>query len=108
MKKTMVGILLLTLIFIIVNCSTDPRPEIRVRNEGMENVNVKIQTSANTEIKINDVEPGQTSEYQSTTAGNITATAVSQNESISFTAEMETRYTIVLNPGKPPSIQIDN
>lgn len=108
MKKIMVGILFITITFIIVNCSNDPSPKIRVKNEGMDRVNVKIQTAVNTEFKINDVEPGQTSDYQSATEGNITAIAVSQNESISFVAEKDTRYTIVLSPSKPPTIQIDN
>lgn len=107
MKKTMIGILSIAIFIIIISCSSDANPQIRIRNERAENVNVKIQTSVNNEFNFNDVEPGQTSEYQTVSEGNITATAILQNESLSFTTVKNTRYTIVISAGRTPSLQID-
>jgi hypothetical protein len=107
MKKTIVEIISISLLFIIISCSNDINPQFRVLNESAENVKVKIQTSDNKEFHINDVVRGQASEYQTASEGNITVTAIIQNESISFIATKNTRYTIVINTGKAPSLKID-
>ena len=61
---------------------------IRIPNSGSltkdpNKANVQIQTTGGNTININDVESGQTTEYQFVAEGNITATAVIQNETIS-------------------------
>ncbi|MHB8853302.1 MAG: hypothetical protein ACYC6P_08120 [Ignavibacteriaceae bacterium] len=73
----------------------------------MNKVNVNIRTSGNSKLSITNVEPGQTTEYQTVPEGNITAVAVIQNESVSFLAAKKTHYTIVISTGKPPSLNVD-
>ena len=107
MKKTLVGILSFVFIVALFSCSTDTSPQIRVRNGRSDIVNVHIQSSGNNEFRINNVEPGETSGYQKISEGNITATAVIQNESISFIAAKNTNYTIVISLGKSPEIIIE-
>ncbi|MCX6150331.1 MAG: hypothetical protein NTX22_07420 [Ignavibacteriales bacterium] len=68
---------------------------------------MNIQTSGSNKFSIDDIEPGQTTEYQTAPEGNITATAVFQNESVSFLAAKNTHYTIVISTGKPPLLRID-
>ncbi|MHB8871923.1 MAG: hypothetical protein ACYC5G_05720 [Candidatus Doudnabacteria bacterium] len=68
---------------------------------------MNIRTSGNSKLSINNVEPGQTTEYQTASEGNITAVAVIQNESVSFLATKNTHYTIVISTGKPPSLHVD-
>ncbi|MHB1688958.1 MAG: hypothetical protein ACYCVH_16515 [Ignavibacteriaceae bacterium] len=107
MKKIFIGILSLVFFLIINGCSRSPDPQFRIRNEQLNKVNVNIQTSGSNKFSINDVEPGQTTAYQTATEGNITATAVAQNESVSFLAAKNTHYTIVISAGKPPSVNVD-
>lgn len=107
MKKIVIGILSFVFIAAFISCSTDTNPQIRVKNERSDTVNILIQSSENNKIKINDVEPGETSGYQSIPEGNITATAVIQNESVSFMATKNTAYTIIISIGKSPEITID-
>ncbi|MBA4309500.1 MAG: hypothetical protein C0425_04110 [Chlorobiaceae bacterium] len=107
MKKIFVGILTLVLFVFIYGCARNTDPQFSIRNEQANKVDVKIQTSLGNKITINDVEPGQTTAYQTATEGNITATDVIRNESVSFLAEKNTRYTIVISGDKPPSVAVD-
>ena len=107
MKYIFIGILSLVFFLFLNGCSSNKNPQFRIRNEQSGKVNVSVQTSGSTKFSINDVEPGQTTAYQTASEGNITATAVIQNESVSFLAEQNTRYTIVISTGKPPSLDVD-
>jgi hypothetical protein len=107
MKSIIIGILSLVFFILINGCSHSTDPQFRIRNELVDKVNVSVQTSIGNKVNINDVEPGQTTEYQSASEGNITATAIIQNESVSFVAVKNTHYTIVISPGKPPSLHVD-
>lgn len=94
-----------------VGCSDDPDPQFRIRNERSDKANVQIQTSGGNTININDVQGGQTTSYQPAAEGTIVATAVIQNESVSptarFFATKDSRFTIVIQTGNPPSLRID-
>ncbi|MHB8581386.1 MAG: hypothetical protein ACYDA4_16195 [Ignavibacteriaceae bacterium] len=68
---------------------------------------MNIRISGNSKLSINNIEPQQTTEYQTAPVGNITAVAVTQNESVSFLAAKNAHYTIVISTGKPPSVQVD-
>ena len=105
MKKIIISIL--SLIFLVFNngCSRNTDPQIRISNEQLNKVNMNI--SGSNKISINDIVPGQITEYQTASEGNITAVNVIQNESVSFLAAKNTRYTIVISIGKPPSVKID-
>ena len=107
MKNISICVLSLVFLLIINGCSRNTDPQFRIRNEQLNKVKVNIRTSGNSKLSINNVEPGQTTEYQTTSEGNITAVAVIQNESVSFLAAKNTHYTIVISAGKPPSLQVD-
>lgn len=107
MKKILIGILGILFFVLINGCSRNTDPQFRITNKQAEKVNVKIQTATGSKLTINDIKPGQTTSYQTAAIGNITATAVIQNESISFLAAKNTNYTIVISTGNPPSLRID-
>ncbi len=107
MKNIFKSILSLAVIVFLFGCSHNNTPQFRIHNDQSSKVNVKVQTSGSGNFTINDVEPGQTTSYQIAPEGNITATDVIQNESISFLAKKNTQYTIVINTGKPPSLKMD-
>ena len=112
MKRILLGILSIASVVFISACSSDePNPEFRIRNERSDKANVQIQTSGGNTININDVQPGQTTTYQSASEGTIVATAVIQNEPVSPTATFfggkDTRSTVVIQTGNTPSLRID-
>lgn len=111
MKSILVGILSLAFLITIISCSDETNPQFRIRNERSDKANVQIQTSGGNTININEVEPGQTTAYQTAAEGNVTATAVIQKESVSptvtFFAAKDTRYTIVIQTGNTPSLRVD-
>ncbi len=108
MKNIIKGIISLAVIVYLFGCSQNTTPQFRIRNEQSGKVSVKVQTTGTGKFTINDIEPGQATTYQNASEGNITATAIVQNESISFLAKKNTRYTIVINTGKPPSLKMDD
>jgi hypothetical protein len=107
MKKIIISILSLMFFVFSNGCSRNKDPQIRIRNEQLNKVNVNIQISGSNKFSINDIVPGQITEYQTASEGNITAVNVIQNESVSFLAAKNTHYTIVISIGKPPSVQVD-
>ncbi len=98
-------------LFSLIGCSSDEDPQFRIRNDRSDKANVQVQTSGGNTININDVASGQTTAYQSAAEGTIVVTAVIQNESVSpaltFVASMDTRTTVVIQAGNPPSLRID-
>jgi len=111
MKNVILGILSLAFIVVIAGCAKATDPQFRIHNERAEKANVQIQTSGGNTININDVEAGQATAFQTCAEGNIVATAVIQNESlspqISFFATKDTRYTIVIQAGVTPALRVD-
>jgi hypothetical protein len=107
MKFIFIGILSLVFLVFISGCSRNTETQFRIRNEQLNKVNLNIQTSGGNKFTINDIESGQTTAYQTISEGNITATDIILNESVSFIAEKNTHYTIIISTGKPPSFHID-
>ena len=111
MKNVILGILGLAFIVVLAGCAKATDPKFRVHNERASKANVQIQTSGGNTININDVGAGQSTEFQTCAEGNIAATAVIQNESlspkISFYAVKDTRYTIVIVTGVNPVLRVD-
>ncbi|MBU2493077.1 MAG: hypothetical protein KJ571_10675 [Bacteroidetes bacterium] len=111
MKKIIVGILSLVFIITIIGCSEETDPKFRVQNERSDKANVQFQTSGGNTININEVAAGQTTEYQIVAEGNTIVTAVIQKESISpsitFFAEKDKRFTIVIQSGITPVLRVD-
>ena len=112
MKKVLVTIITTLFLLTIVGCSDEVNPKFRIRNERSTKANVQVQTTGGNTININDVEEAETTEYQSAAEGNIAATAVIQNETVSptinFFASKDIRYTIVIQTGTTPSLRIDH
>jgi len=111
MKRIFFCILSIAFILSISACSKEPDPQFRILNQRTDKANVQIQTSGGNTININDVQYGQTTAYQSAPEGTIVATAVIQNESVSpattFFAAKDTRSTIIILMGNPPSLRIE-
>ena len=111
MKNLFKIILGITFLLTMINCSDDKEPKFRIHNEMANKANVQFQTTGGSTININDVEAGQTTEYQMANEGNITATAVIQNESasptITFFAANNERYTVVILANIPPALRVD-
>ena len=107
MKNLFIGILSLLFFLIVNGCSHNKDPQFRIRNERLNKVNVNILTSGKSKLSINNIEPGQTTEYQTTSEGNITAVAVIQNESVSFLAAKNTHYAIVISADKQLSLKVN-
>ncbi|HKJ80672.1 MAG TPA: hypothetical protein VJ954_01510 [Ignavibacteriaceae bacterium] len=111
MKKIQIGILSLLFIITLASCGTESDPEFRVSNQRSDKANVQIQTSGGNTININDVTTGQVTAFQTTAEGNITVTAVIQNEAVSptitFMARKDKQYTIVILTGNVPSLRVD-
>ena len=76
MKSIFLGILSLAIIALFYSCTVNKDPQFRFRNEGPDKINLKVQTPEDVKMSINDIEPGQTTEYTTTSEGIITATAV--------------------------------
>lgn len=107
MKKLSIIMTGIALLVLINGCFKNPQPQYRIENEQGAKVSVKIQTSESGEAKVVEVEANQTTSYEHTPEGNITVTSVMQNESVSFRATNNIRYTIVISPNKPPLVRID-
>jgi hypothetical protein len=107
MKKILIGIAGLVLFACIYSCSSTPDPQLRIKNEQLQKVSVKIQTPGSDKFIVNEVESGRITDYQKITTGNITVTVDIQNESVSFLAAKNARYTIVISDGIPPSLHVD-
>jgi len=111
MKHILIVIISVACIVLLNTCADEADPQFRITNERSNKVNVQIQTTGGNTININDVQPGQTTAYQSAPEGDIVVTAVIQNETISptatFFASKDTRKTIVILGGTTPTIRID-
>lgn len=107
MKKIFISIVSLVLFACIYSCSSNADPQLRIKNEQLQKVSVKIRTPGSNKFIVNEVQSGKTNEYQRVTSGNITVTVDNQNESVSFLATKNASYTVVISDGIPPSLHID-
>lgn len=91
-------------------CSQEP-PEIRIRNDRATKANLQLKTSGGSTVNINDVAPGQLTNYQEVAEGRVEATASIQNESVSptttFDAVKDEKYTVVVATGNPPTLRVE-
>ena len=104
MRILLYGFLSLVCLIFIDGCSRESGPQVRIKNEQMNKVEVKIQTSeAGKTVKM-EVDQEHTTDFQTAAEGNVTVTSLTQNESVSFLAEKNAKYTIVLSTGAPLSV----
>ncbi len=110
MKNVIIGLLCLTFVSGIIGCSDPNEPAFRIKNDRTNKANVQLKTSGGNTININDVLSGQITAYQSVSRGNVTVTAVIQNEpespTLSFYAINDAKYTIVVQSGNVPTLRI--
>lgn len=112
MRKIIISILSFVFIVSIIGCSSDGTlPRIRIKNDRNDKANVQLQTTGGNTINFNDVAAGAISDYQSVAEGDVVVTAVIQNEQVSptltFFAEKDSRFTIVIQTGNTPSLRVD-
>ncbi|MBE2279293.1 MAG: DUF4397 domain-containing protein [Ignavibacteriaceae bacterium] len=111
MKKIFYTILVIGMMIVNISCADEPEPEIRVLNSRLNKANVQFKTDAGNTVNINDVEPGQLTTYQDLDKGNLTVSAVIQDEPvkpvITFFAVKGIKYTIVIVGGQVASLRID-
>lgn len=111
MKQTLTGIICFTAFILLYGHVADTDPQFRIKNEQSEEINVQIETSNGATVTIDDIQPGETTEFQSAPVGDIAAKAVIENVSLSpsdsFFATKNTRYTVVVISGSSPMLRID-
>ena len=102
----------LTIVLVlVVGCSSNSRPTVRVRNDRATKANVQFKNAAGNTTNVNDVAGGSASPYVDVEPGSYTVTAVIQNESVSptvtFRAENDATYTLVVVTGVTPTLRVD-
>ncbi len=111
MKRIAAYIVGLAFFATFIGCSEEPL-SVRVHNQRSTKANVQIKPSSGSTINLNDVAPGQATNYQNISEGRCEATASIQNESVSptttFTAANDYNYTVVIVSGNPPTLRIDS
>lgn len=111
MKKFICFFCASLLVVTLLACSADEEPAVRMRNDRSTKANVQLKTSGGSTININDVAPGQTTDYQNIADGRVDATASIQNESVSptasFNASKNNKYTVVVVSGNPPTLRVE-
>jgi len=109
--STIAGIILAG---VLLACSTDPEdvpPKFRVQNERGTNASLQVKTSGGNTININNVQPGQTTEYQEVAEGVVQVTVTIQGETGdfkgSFDAQKNRLFTVAVANTTPPAVRID-
>ncbi len=99
------------LLTIVIGCSSNSRPTVRVRNDRATKANVQFKDASGNTTNINDVSGGAVSAYVDIDLGVYTVTAVIQNESVSptvvFTARKDATYSLVVVAGNPATLRVD-
>jgi hypothetical protein len=112
MKQLLLILFIAGLVLSQIGCSTDPesQPRFRIKNDRATKANLQIKTSGGNTVTINDVLPGQITDYRDAAAGQIEVTAVIQDETVSptatFDALMNGSYTVIVANTTPPSINV--
>ena len=98
----------------LLGCSTDPEdvpPKFRVHNERSTNASLQVKTSGGNTININNVQSGQTTEYQEVAEGIVQVTVTIQGETGdfkgSFDAQKNRLFTVAVANTTPPAVRID-
>ena len=93
----------LILLFVILftftgffGCGEDELPRIRVTNETTEEVNISFKQGTDPTSNINGVQPGATSAFREIKEGHTLVTGLPDKDSLTFTAERGSDYTIVV------------
>jgi hypothetical protein len=112
MKYIILGIFSILVFVSLRECSpNEVNPQFCIRNDRANIANVQIHTSEGQTISFNDIKPGETTAYRSTSEGIVVATAYITNESgapsTSFIGKKKKRSTVVIQAGVTPFLTID-
>jgi len=114
MPKFILSLLTVSLLAVAAGCSTDPEdspPKFRVSNERTTNASLQVKTSGGNTININNVTPGQITEFSEVAEGVVDVTVTIQGETNaimgSFMAEKNRSFTVVVANTTPPTLRID-
>jgi hypothetical protein len=109
-SKFAVILALASLLVFATGCSSKP-PSVRIMNEGPTKANMQIKAQSGNTININDVAGGTATNYQDINTGPQLVTAVIQTESVSpsvsFNADEDNNYTIIVVNSTPPTLRVD-
>jgi len=93
----------LLLLFVILitfsgffGCGGDELPRIRVTNQTDEEVNISFKQGTDPTRNINGIQPGATSAFREIKEGHTLVTGLPDKDSLTFTAERGSDYTVVV------------
>jgi len=93
----------LLLLFVILitfsgffGCGEDELPRIRVTNQTDEEVNISFKQGTDPTRNINGIQPGATSAFREIKEGHTLVTGLPDKDSLTFTAERGSDYTVVV------------
>ncbi len=111
MSSYLKDLVILVLFTVFLGCSSDP-PSVRVSNQLATKANVQYKQSNGNTVNINDVAGGQVTGYRDIVTGRTDVTAVIQDvavsPTVSFAAEENNNYTIVVVNTNPPTLRVDS
>lgn len=96
MKKLLMLFVILVTFSGFLGCGEDELPRIRVTNETDEEVNISFKQGTDPTRNINGVQPGATSAFREIKEGATLVTGLPDKDSIAFTAERGSDYTVVV------------
>jgi hypothetical protein len=77
-------------------CGEDELPRIRVTNQTDEEVNISFKQGTDPTRNINGIQPGATSAFREIKEGHTLVTGLPDKDSLTFTAERGSDYTVVV------------
>jgi predicted small lipoprotein YifL len=80
----------------LFGCGEDELPRTRVANETDEEVNISFKQGNDPTMNINGTQPGGTSAFREIQEGHTLVAGLPDKDSMAFTAERGTDYTVIV------------
>ena len=96
MRKRFTIFLILVAFISFFGCGEDELPRTRVTNETDEEVNISFKQGSDPTMNINGTQPGATSGLREIKEGLTLVTGLPDKDSMTFTAERGSDYTVVV------------
>ena len=94
-RRFMIFVILVTFLGYF-GCGDDGVPRTRVTNETDEEVNISFKQGSDPTMNINGTQPGATSGLREIKEGHTLVTGLPDKDSMTFTAERGSDYTVVV------------